>query len=182
MKFGTMTLTVAGLALALALPLATVQAQTPEARPAGPAPGMMMQQHGGMMGGPGNHEEHIQKMCEDVDAHHAAMLAYAEAKLKITDAQKPAWTKFSETAKNAHANITKLCAEVKDQPAPKTLPERLVRAEKLAKAHYAQLEILVPAVEEMYKVLTPEQQKIADALKVGAHGHGHHGGGMQEQK
>jgi len=199
----SLTLMVAGIALALAVPAATAwsgttgrdgafqlaQAQDESHEHATPAPGAggapamggqgMMTMHPGTMGrGEGEHggpESHFLKMCETADAHHAAMLAYAEVRLKITDAQKPAWTKFTEAAKAAHANITKLC-DLKDQPAATTLPEKLARAERVTQARLAHLQTLRPALEELYKSLTPEQQKIANTLSLGTHGHhGHHG-------
>lgn len=193
----------AGLALVLAVPAAAAwsgpdgavrlaQAQTderpaaaPEAAPPASAPGpgpnmmmRMMQGMGGPGGGHGGPESHLLRMCESADAHHAGMLAYAEVRLKITDAQKPAWAKFTEAAKAAHANLTKLC-DLKDQPAPKTLPEKLARAERFAQARLAHIQTLRPALDELYKALTPEQQKVADTLHLdgpGPHGHhGHHG-------
>jgi len=203
MKRGTLTLLVAGVALALAVPalaagpgtpgrdgtLQLAQAQDEHAghHPA-PAPdaaappggGMMMGLHHGMSGkdeardGEQGPRGHFQHMCENADAHHAAMIAFAEVKLKITDAQKPAWAKFTEAAKAAQANLTKLCT-LKDQPHPATLPERLARAETVTQARLAHLQTLRPALEELYKELTPEQQKIANSLPLGGHGHhGHH--------
>lgn len=187
MKKSSRSLMVAGLALALAVPAVSAWSDAPgrggafqmaqdegaeHAPPAG-GPGMMGMRHD-MMGGPGGHESHMARMCDTAEAHHAAMLAYAEVRLKITDAQKPAWTKFTEAAKAAHANLTKLC-ETKDQPAPTTLPEKLARAERFTQAKLAHLQALRPALDELYKTLTPEQQKVANSLNFGGHGHGHHG-------
>ena len=196
---------IAGVALALSLPgaAAFAGASSPDGTfqlaqalvaehdhhpppPPPPAPGGMMGMMGmagmhggkgpegnghGMNGGP---EQHFLKMCETADAHHAAMLAFAEVRLKLTEAQKPAWSKFTETAKAAHQAMAKLC-DLKDQPPPTTLPERLARAEHFAEAHYTHLQILLPAVTELYGQLTPEQRKIADSLPLGMGGHhGHH--------
>ena len=191
MRHGTLTLLAAGLALTLAVP-AVAAGWGPEQ--GGPfrmaqsddqdgarAPGGMMGMFHGMMGrgdqardGERGPESHFLRMCETADARHAAMLAYAEVRLKLTDVQKPAWTKFTEAAKAAHANMTKLC-ELKDKPAPATLPERLARAEQVTQARLAHLQALRPALETLYKELTPEQQKTADSLPFAGHGHGHHG-------
>ena len=192
MKRGTLTLLVAGVALALATPAMAAgwgapgqdgpfQVAQDDEHPGGPPPGGMMGMVHSLMGhgehsGPGERgpEGHFLRMCETADAHHAAMLAYAEVRLKLTDAQQPAWTKFAEVAKAAHATMTKLC-DLKDKPAPANLPERLARAEQFTQARLAHLQALRPALEELYKTLTPEQQKIADCLPLGGlGGHGHH--------
>jgi hypothetical protein len=194
MKRGSLTVIAVGVALALGLPTVASYAgpwqmaeapaddaaapAAPESG-AGPYPGMKGM---GMMGhhGPaGDPHQNFVRMCENADAHHAAMLAFAEVRLKLTAAQKPAWTKFAEAAKTAHQAVDKLCVEQKDQPAPVTLPERLARAEQVAAAHLAHIQALRPALDELYQLLSPEQRKTADSLHLGvpgAHGGpGHHG-------
>ncbi len=193
MKRGTLTLAIAGMALALAVPAAgagtpapgaailLAQAQTgDQAEPAQPGPGMMKPH---MMDQSDKHRQHgqrMQQMCETADAHHVATLAFSEARLKLTEAQKPAWSKFVEAATAAHQGMIKVvCTDLKDKPRPATLPDRLARAEEMAKARLAHLQALRPAVDELYKALTPEQQKIADTLPLGSPGHGQGGHGAQ---
>ena len=198
MKHGTLTLAIAGMALALAVPAAAgtptpgaafqlAQAQDDDhADHAGPGPGMMMRQQMGEDGkGPADkhrqHAQRMQQMCDTADAHHVATLAFSEARLKLTEAQKPAWSKFVEAATAAHQATTKLmCADPKAQTAPATLPDRLAREEQMAQAKLAHVQTLRPALLDFYKTLTPEQQKIADTLPLGGgHGHGGHRGGGQ---
>ena len=75
--------------------------------------------------------------------------------------------------------MTKLmCANIEAKQGRQPLPERLARAEEMAKAKLAQIQTIRPALEELYKELTPEQQKIADTLPLAnpgqGHGHGQH--------
>ena len=208
MRHGTLTLAIAGVALALAVPAAAgtfapgaafqlAQAQDDDhADHAGPGPGMtpgmgpgsgmMMRQQMGEDGkGPADkhrqHAQRMQQMCDTADAHHVATLAFSETRLKLTEAQKPAWSKFVEAATAAHQATTKLmCADPKAQTAPATLPDRLAREEQMAQAKLAHVQTLRPALLDFYKTLTPEQQKIADTLPLGGgHGRGGHRGGGQ---
>ncbi|CAK0763181.1 periplasmic protein CpxP/Spy [Azospirillaceae bacterium] len=128
--------------------------------------GMMGGMEHGMMGGMGRHNSqmHMEHMCSDHEAHQAAMLAYAETKLKLTDAQKPLWAKFVETAKASNAPLAKLCAEQKDKQQVTTLPERLEQKEKAETAHLEHLKIIRPALTAMYDALSPEQKKTVDSF------------------
>jgi hypothetical protein len=121
---------------------------------------------------------HFAQMCETLDARQAGMLAYAEVRLGITDAERPAWTKFAGAVKTSSAPIRQVCSQVAGQPEPKTLPERLHRMELVGTAHLERLRQITPAVEELYGALTPQQREIADHLVEGmvheGHGHGWH--------
>ena len=195
MKRGTLTLAIAGMALALAVPTVNARAMTPagsfqlaqaqgdDQADHGPSgPGMMHQNNG--QDSKSNHDKHrqngqrAQQMCETADAHHVASLAFSETRLKLTEAQKPAWTKVVEAATAAHQTMTKLmCADGKGKTAPANLPARLAQNEQMAQARLSHIQTLRPALEALYAVLTPEQQKIADTLPLGGgHGRGgHHG-------
>jgi periplasmic protein CpxP/Spy len=131
------------------------------------------------MGGPGP-DRHFGRMCEDQDAHLAGKLAFAEKKLRITDAQRPAWTKFADAARASLKPTQDLCAKFKDQPMPTALPQRLERMETMMQTHLQQLQGVRPALTDLYAQLTPEQQKTADSLLPhrGGPGMGGMGGGM----
>lgn len=122
------------------------------------------QQHPGMMGPHGDPAAHFAEMCDTMEAHQAGMLAFAEVRLAITDAQKPAWTKFATTVKASSAPMKQLCATVVGQPAPKTLPDHLHRMEAMETARLEQLRQITPAVEELYVALTPKQKETADQM------------------
>jgi len=123
----------------------------------------------GHHGGPA---EHFAQMCETMEAHQAGMLAFAEVRLGITDAQKPAWTKFATTVKAASAPIKQLCSTTVGQPEPKTLVDHLHRMEAMETAHLEQLRQITPAVEELYGALNPKQKELADHMVEGMMHHG----------
>ena len=103
-------------------------------------------------------------MCATMDARQAGMLAFAQVRLGITDAERPAWNKFAAAIKASSAPVQKVCASVAGQPEPKTLPEHLQRMEAIETAHLEQLRQVTPAVEELYGALSAKQKELADHL------------------
>jgi hypothetical protein len=126
--------------------------------------------------GPGMMGTRSATMCADQQAHMAGMLAYAETKLGITEAQRPAWRNLADTLKAAHEPMNKLCTDTAAQPQA-TLPERLATMQKMQEAHLDAMRKAVPAITQFYQTtLTTEQRKIADqmgpGMGMGGHGHG----------
>ncbi len=173
MKRGTLTLALAGIALALAAPITGARAEPPAAETAAPFKGH--EDGAGMMhhDAAPNDRDAGHHHCQDADAHRAALLAFAEVKLQITEAQKPVWTKFAETVRAAGQAATKLCAEGAGKTADVTLPERLARDEQVAQAKLTEIQTIRPALDDLYAQLTPEQRKVADGLPQLC-GFGHH--------
>jgi len=137
-------------------------------------------QHGPAATGQNFHRVHMQRMCADLDAHLAAKLAFAESKLAITDAQRPAWKKLTETLKAAQEPIRKECAtRSASTDEPVDLPTRLKRMQGHVDARAASLRNVVPAVEQFYAALTPEQKKIADTTLLTGDHHAMHRGARQ---
>jgi protein CpxP len=123
------------------------------------------QQHpGGMMGHHGDPAAHFADMCTTMEARQAGMLAFAEVRLGITDAERPAWTKFAAAVKAASAPMKQLCASTVGQPASKTLPDHLHRLEAMETARLEQLRQITPAVEELYGALDAKQKEMADHM------------------
>ena len=135
------------------------------------------QQHPGMMGGHGDPVAHFAQMCDTMEARQAGMLAFAEVRLGVTDAERPAWTKFAATVKASSAPMKQLCTSTVGQPAAKTLPDHLHRMEAMETARLEQLRQSTPAVEELYSALTPKQKEIADHMVEGMMHHGPGPGG-----
>lgn len=156
------TLAVAG-TLAVAVPVFAQQA--------GPGGGPMHH------GGPGG--ANFARMCDDQDARLAGMLAFAEKRLKITDAQKPAWTKFADQARASTQPVQAACATLKDKPQPANAIERLERMDSMMTARQQQMHQMLPAIKEMYGQLTPDQQKVADEMLNRGPGRGGHGPGHE---
>lgn len=139
----------------------------------GPGGGPMMQ---GMHGGPGG-GANFDRMCENHEARLAGMLAFAEKRLKITDAQKPAWTKFADQARASEAPMQSACTSLKGKPQPANAIERLERMDTMMTARQTQMHQMLPAIKEMYGQLTPDQQKVADELLTRGQGRGRGGHG-----
>ena len=133
-------------------------------------------------GGPGSR---IERMCENRDARIAGALAFAETRLKITDAQRPAWDKFAAAVKNSEGAMDKICADPAKATPPQTLPERAQRMEEMMTARLEQIRQIRPALNDVYGTFTPEQKKTADEMMErmmrhgpggwGGHGRGEHG-------
>lgn len=141
------------------------------ADPGGPgrhreAPGMH-HRHAGW-GGPGMMAGRLDRFCEGRDARLAGLLAYAQTRLEVTEAQQADWTRFADTVKQSGTAFDAVCAKAGDPP-PATLPERLARMEELAAAGAQALGQVRPAAERMYAGLTPEQRKIADEMMSRGH-------------
>ncbi|WP_448190104.1 Spy/CpxP family protein refolding chaperone [Azospirillum sp. sgz301742] len=150
------TLAVAG-SLAVAAPVF--------AQPAGPKQGAPQgTPRGGERGSMYDGGARFARMCETQDARLAGMLAFAEKRLKITEAQKAAWNKFADQARASQKPMQDVCATLKDKPQPTNAIERLDRVDAIMTARQAQFHQMLPALKEMYGQLTPDQQKVADEL------------------
>ena len=129
--------------------------------------------------GPGadGRAQRFERMCAEAPARGAARLAYMEVKLGITDAQRPAWTTFTQEAKAAAEPMRKLC-----QNPPKRDPQAdaatiLGERERFTGAIYETMKGMRAAVEKLQAALTPEQKtKLAEMVRRGMR-HGMHGGG-----
>jgi hypothetical protein len=123
---------------------------------------------GGMMGGGFGPA----RLCENREARTAGMLAFAERRLGITEAQRPAWDAFRQAVEASGAPVREACAELAGADRPSTLPQRLARMERMGDAHLSQLKAVRPALDTLYAQLTPEQRESADAMM----SHGRRGG------
>lgn len=152
----------AALSGALALPGAA-QAQPP----GGPSPRM---DHGGpdmpdMPGMPG--------MAEMKAMHEAMMKQHVEdlkTVLRLRPDQEPALQAFLAAHQPPEM---KMMGPPPGPPAPKTTPERLADEAKREQAVTARREKMRDALAKFYAALSPDQQKVFDALqRLGGHGPG----------
>ncbi len=177
MKRASMTLviTLAIAALAMTQPLSTASAGAP----GGPVQVAPAQDDKGDTPRP------RRRMCDTAAERHAEILASSEARLKLAEAQKPAWSKFVEAANAAHQSMfEKMCGANKPAPA-RTLPQRLAREETMAQIKLDHLKAIGPSLLALYQTLSPEQQKIADHLPLAGHDHdrrSHNGPGPQNEQ
>jgi hypothetical protein len=112
--------------------------------------------------------------CVNHYAGLAGKLAFLEAKLDLTDAQRPAWSAWRQARIDDAVKERDSClADVPPQPhGPPTILEGEARMEKMLSARLAGLQARRPALEALYAALTPEQKAILDRMG-GRHGHHH---------
>jgi hypothetical protein len=102
--------------------------------------------------------------CEDAAARTAGMLAFAEVKLAITDAERAGWTDFTGKVKSAEEPVAAACRLMAGKAPPASLPERLARLDDLESARVEALHRTRLAVDQIYAQLSPAQQRVADRL------------------
>ena len=121
--------------------------------------------------------------CIDHYARETGRLAFLEAKLDLTDAQKAPYDAWQHVLLDGAAKMRDAC--LADVPAnagsPPTVLDREARAEKMMSTRLASLQASRPALEALYAALTPQQKAEFDhmAMAIG-HRHGWHHHGMME--
>jgi LTXXQ motif family protein len=137
----------------------------------------------GMMGGDMDPMAHMMGMMEHMShmmammhaklAHAGDHVAALKTKLKITDAQTPAWNKFADAllaaAKSADESIDTMHMQTLHS-ASSALPENLEFHAKMAAARAASLNAIKAALDPLYASLSDEQKKIADGLRISSIG------------
>ena len=118
-------------------------------------------------------------VCGEIYAHQAARQAYLEAKLELTEAQRPLWTKWKQASLDAATKHRAACLEA----APKgdtlpSAPDREAMMEKMLTAKLQTLQAARPALVALYEALTPEQKAVFDQAQRHHGGHGMKGHGM----
>ena len=132
-----------------------------------------MMKGGDMMGGGMEHMQHMMSMMHEKLSHAGDRVATLKTELKITDAQMPAWTKFSDALlASAKAMEDSMDAMHKRMQfgVPPTLPEKIDHHTKMAAEHLANLQAIKAALDPLYASFTDEQKKLADGLKIGPMG------------
>jgi hypothetical protein len=138
---------------------------------------------GGMMGGDMDpmahmmgmmeHMSHMMAMMHDKLAHASDRIASLKTRLKITEAQTPAWSKFADAllaaAKSAEESIATMPMQTLHTVAS-GLPEKLEFHAKMAGARAASLNAIEAALDPLYASFSDEQKKIADGLHIGSMG------------
>lgn len=157
-----------------------VMAQNAPDAPKGP-PGKMGE-HGRMMPDP----QRAKSFCVNQYARAAGHVAYLEAKLDLTAAQKPLFQKWEQSVlgsaqKSRDACITNVAAMKPD--AKPTILDRETRMEKSLSEKLEALKAQRPALEALYASLTPDQQAQLNQSfhGKGQRGHGGHRGGMDHR-
>jgi hypothetical protein len=120
------------------------------------------------------------RMCADLDAHQAARLAWLEAKVKPTDAQRAAWDAFLRESRAAAAPLRAQCAPDQARPQRGDLAAELGQREQRLAAMLDAVRQTRAAVEKLSPQLDEAQRSaLAENFGGGRMRHGmHRGHGM----
>ncbi len=122
--------------------------------------------------------------CDDHYAHAAGRLAYEEAKLDVTGAQRPLFDSWRDSVlHNAQARKDSCLAHQGGPGEHVSVVERTARMEKRLEERLAALRSEQPALDALYQSLTPEQKVLLDEHRhhFGDRHGDHHGGPMDHR-
>jgi hypothetical protein len=107
-----------------------------------------------------NHRDAMHaRLCEDLDARLAARLAWMEAKVKPTEAQRSAWDAFQRDSRAAAEPMRARCAAGQHRPAQGDLVAQLSQRETHMAAMLDAVRQTKAAVERLMPQLAEEQRK-----------------------
>lgn len=103
------------------------------------------------------------QMCKDRYARAAGRLAYLEAALSITDAQRDVYDHWRDAVLSSAKSRSDGClAHAADKADEHDVLARDERAQKMLEARLDELRSQRPALEALYQSLTPEQREVFD--------------------
>lgn len=115
------------------------------------------------MQGPSDAARHGRRLGHDRGEAHIAKL---NAELKITDARMPQWNQFADALRAGAKSMDGGHQQMMKSSAG-TLPERIARQEERIAAHLKSVQAVREALAPLYAVLSTEQKKIADGIRIG---------------
>jgi hypothetical protein len=128
---------------------------------------------GDMMGGGMENMQRMMSMMHEKLSHAGDRIASLKTELKITEAQMPAWNKFSDvliaSAKSMEESMDAMHKRMQSG-VMLTLPEKLDHYAQMAAAHITNLQAIKAALDPLYASFSDEQKKLADGLKIGPMG------------
>ncbi len=107
-------------------------------------------------------EKHHAEMCTDRYAHAVGEFAYLEAKLALTDKQKPAFDRWKSSMLTIAKTHSGECTEMKMGEHEHSLVDALKRHEKRMEERLADLQAQMPSLEALSATLNDEQKHILD--------------------
>jgi hypothetical protein len=115
------------------------------------------------------HAERRAQICQTIYAHKVGELAFLEARLSLTPAQTPLFSRWKTVSLNIARQHQGDCASHHRPEQPPTIMDRLTREEGLLKQRLADIQAERPALAALYDSLTASQR---DALRHGGMGRG----------
>jgi LTXXQ motif family protein len=127
----------------------------------------------GCVGGDMENMQRMMSMMHEKLSHAGDRIASLKTELKITEAQMPAWNKFSDvliaSAKSMEEPMDAMHKRMQSG-VMLTLPEKLDHYAQMAAAHITNLQTIKAALDPLYASFSDEQKKLADGLKIGPMG------------
>lgn len=118
-----------------------------------------------------------ERMCADLDANLAARLAWIEAKVKPSEAQRAAWDGFARESRDAAAPMRGLCAAPRPAAPRDDVVARLAEREQRMAAMLDATRRMRMAVEKLLPALDDGQRKVFAENYGGQNARALHGGG-----
>jgi hypothetical protein len=116
--------------------------------------------------------------CTERYAHAAGHLAYLGARLELTSEQQPLWDKWSQGVSAGAEKNREVCRQGGlNADTPRTAVERLAHYEQVLATKADSLKATQPALEALYKSLSPEQKAVLDRPMRGWRRHRRDGAG-----
>lgn len=131
----------------------------------------------GDMAGKMDFAEMHKQMCTDRYAHNAGRVAYIEAKLSLTDSQRPLFDGWKQTVLgSAKSRETECLARQPHMDGGQSILDRQARMQDMLQHRLADLTAEQPSLKALYDSLSPEQKQVFDHGNRmgpgGPHGHG----------
>lgn len=121
-----------------------------------------------------------QERCTDRYARHVGQVAYLEAKLSLTDTQRPLFESWKDAVLSSAKSNEDACAAMHpDFSHPPSILDREARMHDMLQKRLAELDAQRPAMTALYQALTPDQKHVFDGIghgRPGMHGGQGHGG------
>jgi hypothetical protein len=127
-----------------------------------------------------------QQMCSDRYARHVGQIAYLEARLSLSDAQRPLFASWKDVILSSAKSRESQCLAMRpDFAHPPSLLDREAHLHDRLQQRLAEMDAQRPAMTALYQSLSPDQKRIFDGIGRGhpgepGEGFGmHRGGGWQ---
>jgi hypothetical protein len=103
------------------------------------------------------------EFCRERYARRAGFLGYLQAKLDLTDAQRPLWDKYEQAVLDVAKKQRQTCLDnVGTKWSDMTMLDRRQRMEQMLKAALDGLQATDQPLQALYQTLTPEQHQVMD--------------------
>lgn len=143
---------------ALALSAPASLAQQPPPNPPGGGP----MAHGRWLMNGEDMQKHRAEFCADITPRAVGKFAYLEARLQLTDRQKPLFERWKNTVLSSIKAHADQCATGKRPDMDASVVDKLKRHEQRLKTRLADLQAQMPALESLASSLNADQMKVLD--------------------